>query len=154
VQRGSVKLLVFLLLSYVGTYVALRKVAGDAFSTYGRVCATHILSPALIFVAVGLVELVSARGTGFAGAMLVAVVGLPLALLALVALFFGGLVGWVRLGVSAAAAPVATAAEPLCSRCGHSILAHKLSPVVPPQLSCSEEGCTCVLHSEASDHAP
>lgn len=138
--------LVLMLLSYIGTFVALRKLAGDAFSTFGTVCATFILSPALVFFAARLIELASGGGTGFAGAFVVAVVGLPLAVLAMLALFVGALAGLVRADFGSSA-QVLTEPSLLCGQCGHPAGQHYITAVIPPQLACRVDGCACALSS-------
>lgn len=142
--------LAFLIFSYVGPYLAMRKVVGDALSVYSAVCTTLILSSALCYAMIFLTELVTGRGTGFAGAFVIALTGLPLALLGLLALFIGGLVGWVHMGASTA--PVDKGL--LCSNCGHPASEHRMATAGAPQLACFVHGCTCALMFEGADNAP
>ena len=142
--------LVFLILSYVGTYLSIRKMAGAASSVYYTACITLILSPALCYTMLYLTELVSGRGTGFAGAFVIAAVGLPLALLGLLALCISGLLGWVRLGTSTT--PVE--AELFCDHCGHPASEHRVPTFGTPQLACFVNGCKCVLVPEGTGNAP
>lgn len=141
--------LVFLILSYVGTYLALRKVLGDASSVYNTVCTTLILSPALCYAMLVLTELVSGQGTGFAGAFVIALVGLPLAILGLVALLLRGLLGWIRMGTTT----VPVEKELLCNNCGHPASEHRMATVGAPQLTCFVNGCTCTHVFEGTGDA-
>lgn len=140
----SIMFLVLMLLAYIGTYLALRSLVAEAFSTYSIICATFVFSPALIFLAVRIVELATGGGSGFAGVFALAGIGLPVAILALLALFVGALVGWVRatFGIS-----TRSPSEPdaLCGQCGHSSAQHRMTAVVPPLLACSVDGCDCAL---------
>lgn len=142
--------LVFLIFSYVGTYLAIRKLAGTASTVYSTTCVTLILSPTLCYAMLFLTELVSGRGTGFAGAFVISMVGLPLALLGLLALCIGGLFGWVRLGRSKT--PVE--AVLFCDHCGHPAFEHRLTTFGMPQLACCVNGCKCLLTLEGGDNAP
>jgi hypothetical protein len=140
-------LLVFLFLSYVGTYLAIRKVAGLASSVYYTTCTTLILSPALCYAMVFLTELMSGLGTGFAGVFVIAAIGLPLALLGLLGLCIGSLLGWVRLGT--AATPMETALR--CDNCGHPASEHRITAFGKPQLVCLVNDCKCVLAPDGTD---
>jgi hypothetical protein len=141
-------------LAYVGTYVTLRKLIGDALSFYTVVCSTFILSPAILYFTVAALEFLTGKGTGFGGLMVIAVMGFPLALLALLALFLGAVVGWVRHGTGASVSSNEASDNLFCKQCGHVSTSHTRSHLVPPQLCCSVKGCTCVVHLEEFNHAP
>lgn len=132
-----------LVLLYLITYAALRWLLRGVVSGFSVVCATLLLSPALFFASALLLELATGKGTGLAGIGLVVWVGLPLALVALAAMFVGALTGWVSLGLRAASGGRANRQELVCEHCGHQVSAHRLAPVDSPAVSCTVAGCSC-----------
>lgn len=139
------------LLIYVGVYIASQRWLGDIFTAYTRICITFLLSPAVLFCSFALLELLTGEGNGLAALVAIAVFGLPLFLLALVGLFLGSVVGWVRLGAGPSVGRPSSeelASEATCSRCGHPLATHRLSDTKPVYLQCDHAGCGCTTHQD------
>jgi hypothetical protein len=142
--------LTFLILSLVGTYLALRKVAGDALSMYNTICTTLILAPALCFAVIWLMERVAGHGMGLGGMFVIVLIGLPLAISGFMALVIRAIVAWVHKCLPTP--PVQKVR--LCSHCGHPASEHRMATVGATLPTCFVKGCTCTHVPAGTDHAP
>lgn len=144
--------IVVIVLIYVGVFLGLRRLLRDIFSTYTRICITLLLAPAFVLLVDWLAESLVRSGVGDADLSLLVWfwIGVPLVPIALVGLFIGAVVGWVRLGVQTATGQT-SAFEPAdavrCSTCGHPLSEHALSVTEPVFVLCSHAECECMTPS-------